>query len=74
MKFEVHVSQPDYWLPGLDPRHTEAYFFLRKYGFKKGDFPVSESVSASTLSLPFYTGMKKETVSKVCEILKKTLK
>ena len=36
MRFLVHTSQPDYWLPGLDPRHTEAYFFLKKHGFKRG--------------------------------------
>jgi hypothetical protein len=27
---------PDYWYPGLDLRHTEAFFFLKKLGFKKG--------------------------------------
>ncbi len=36
MKLEVMTSMPDYWLPGLDPRHTEAFFFLKKQGFKKG--------------------------------------
>jgi len=35
MKFEVLCAMPDYWLPGLDPRHTEAFFFLRKHGFKR---------------------------------------
>ncbi|MHA1192351.1 MAG: GNAT family N-acetyltransferase [Promethearchaeota archaeon] len=35
MKFDVMVSAPDYWYPGLDPRQTEAFFFLKKQGFKK---------------------------------------
>ncbi len=35
MKLDVMVSIPDYWFPGLDPRHTEALFFLKKHGFKK---------------------------------------
>ena len=35
MKIEAMRGQPDYWLPGLDPRHTEAFFFLKKQGFKK---------------------------------------
>ena len=35
MKCEVMSSMPDYWCPGLDPRHTEAFFFLKKHGFKK---------------------------------------
>lgn len=37
MKFEVCSSMPDYWFPGLDPRHTEAFFFLKKHGFDKDD-------------------------------------
>lgn len=57
------------YLPSI---HLQPY--MKKYGFKKGDFPVSEAVSASTLSLPFYTGMEEETVNQVCEIFKKTLK
>jgi len=36
MKIEAMRAQPDYWLPGLDPRHTEAFFFLKKQGYKKG--------------------------------------
>jgi GNAT superfamily N-acetyltransferase len=28
-------SPPDYWFPGLDTRHTAAYFFLLKNGFKR---------------------------------------
>lgn len=36
MKLDVMVSMPDYWYPGLDPRQTEAFFFLKKQGLKKG--------------------------------------
>jgi len=57
------------YLPSI---HLQPY--MKKYGFKKGDFPVSEAVSASTLSLPFYTGMKEQVVSRVCETVKKVLK
>ena len=42
MKYEVMSSVPDYWLPGLDPRHTEAFFFLEKQGFKTDYVPVDE--------------------------------
>jgi len=35
MKVSIMDSNPLYWLPGLHPRHTEAYFFLSKFGFKK---------------------------------------
>ncbi|TFF95409.1 MAG: GNAT family N-acetyltransferase [Promethearchaeota archaeon] len=49
MKFEVLTSQPDYWLPGLDPRHTEAYFFLKKMGFKKKGERINLCVDIDTL-------------------------
>lgn len=41
MKFEVMTSMPNYWYPGLNPEHTEAYFFLKKHGFKKGNERVN---------------------------------
>ncbi len=33
-------------------------FYKDKFGFKKGDFPVSEKVSNSSLALPLYIGLK----------------
>jgi len=57
------------YLPSI---HLQPY--MKKYGFKKGDFPVSEIVSASSLSLPFYTGMKEETIDLICDKLIKALK
>lgn len=56
MKLEFGTSMPDYWFPGLDPRHTEAYFFLKKHGFKRkgerinlcvdlSDYPVKKPSS-----------------------------
>ena len=35
MLLDVSVSMPNYWYPGLDLRHTEAFFFLKKHGYKK---------------------------------------
>ena len=50
MKFDVMVSAPDYWYPGLDPRHTRAFFFLKKLGFRKGSERVNLSVDLKYLS------------------------
>lgn len=50
MKFEVLSAMPDYWLPGLDPRHTEAYFFLKKQGFKKAEERLNLCVDLNTIS------------------------
>jgi len=57
------------YLPSI---HLHPY--MKKYGFKKGDFPISESMSNSTLSLPFYTEMKEEKVDLICDKLIKVLK
>jgi len=50
MKFEVLSSLPDYWYPGLDPRNTEALFFLKKLGFKKGHERINLCVDLSKIS------------------------
>lgn len=52
MKFEVMSSQPDYWLPGLDPRHTEAFFFLKKHGFKKIGERINLCVNLENIEKP----------------------
>ena len=56
------------YLPSI---HLQPY--MKQFGFKPGDFPVSEAVSASTLALPFYTEMKEATVEYVCQKLIKIL-
>ena len=60
---------------------VKAYFpaihlqpFLKQFGYRPGDFPVCESVSQTTLAMPFYTGMAKKAVLMVCRELKKILK
>jgi len=57
------------YLPAI---HLQPY--MRKYGYKRGDLPICEAVSASTLALPFYTGMKQELVDRVCQKLVKVIK
>lgn len=57
------------YLPSI---HLQPY--MREYGYKKGDFPVCEAVSDSTLALPFYTGIKEKTVNQICDKLRKILK
>lgn len=50
-------------------------FYKDRFGFKEGDFPVAESVSRSSLALPFYIGLKendvKYIVAKLVGVLKK---
>ncbi|MBP7177101.1 MAG: DegT/DnrJ/EryC1/StrS family aminotransferase [Thermoclostridium sp.] len=54
--------------PYFSPIHLQA--FMRKaFGFQEGDFPVTERIAKSTLSLPFYTDMQPFEVDAVCDAL-----
>lgn len=57
------------YLPAI---HLQPY--MKKFGITKGDLPICEAISSSTLALPFYAGMEESTVTEVCQILKSTLK
>jgi perosamine synthetase len=54
------------------PVHLQP-FITEKFGFKKGDFPITEAVSCRTIALPFYNNLKKDDVAEVCKILQKIL-
>jgi len=38
-------------------------FYRKRFGFKKGDFPVAESISARSIALPMYLGLTRKDVS-----------
>lgn len=40
-------------------------FYKKRFKYKKGDFPVSEMVSNSSLALPFYIGLKKNDIKHI---------
>lgn len=50
------------------PIHLQP-FYRKMFGFTKGDFPVTEKVSARTIALPFYNNLKEEQIDYVCENL-----
>jgi perosamine synthetase len=54
------------------PIHIQPYI-AEKFGFKAGDFPVCEYVSARTLALPFFSKMTTRQVNRVCDVLEKIL-
>lgn len=37
-------------------------FYQKKYGYKKGDFPIAEEIGARTITLPLYPKLKKQEV------------
>ncbi len=54
------------------PVHLQP-FMAEKYGYKAGDFPVTDSVCKSTVALPFYNNLSKDDVATVCSELKACL-
>jgi perosamine synthetase len=56
----------------FSPVHLQP-FMTRDFGFKEGDFPITESVSNRTIALPFYNNLTREEVRIVCERLKEML-
>ena len=56
----------------FSPVHLQP-FMVEQFGFKKGDFPVAESVSDRTIALPFYNNLTKDEVAIVCKKLKEVL-
>jgi len=54
------------------PYHTSIHlqpFYQERFGYRKGDFPVTEAVARSVLALPFSGVMTEKQVADVCEHL-----
>jgi len=54
------------------PVHLQP-FIAEQFGYKQGDFPITESVAERTVALPFYNNLTKDEVAIVCNELKKAL-
>ena len=52
--------------PYFTPIHLQP-FYRERFGYREGDFPVTERVARSTLALPFSSVMIEEQVEYVCE-------
>jgi perosamine synthetase len=48
-------------------------FYRQRFGFREGDFSVTERVARSTLALPFYGNLSEDQVAFVCEALSQVL-
>jgi len=59
--------------PYFTPIHLQP-FYRERFGYREGDFPVTESVARSTLALPFSGVMTEEQVGYVCENLMAVLR
>ena len=54
------------------PIHLQP-FYVERFGFKPGDFPICESVAARTIALPFHHELTEQDVDHVCTELGKLL-
>jgi len=50
------------------PIHLQP-FYRKMFGYKEGDFPVTEKVSERTIALPFFNNLKEEQIDYVCDNL-----
>lgn len=58
--------------PYFSPIHTQP-LYVERFGFKDGDFPVTEEIAKRTLAIPFYSMMPEDEVEYVCEQLREVL-
>ena len=54
------------------PIHLQP-FYRKMFGYKEGDFPVTEAVSERTVALPFFNALSEPQVDYVCEGVKSIL-
>jgi len=48
-------------------------FYRRLFNFKRGDFPIAESISNRTIALPFYNNLTEKEIKYIVKNLKKIL-
>lgn len=76
LKSDAHRSRLAQWLKGKGiptrpyfPAIHLLPFYAQQFGYGPGDFPVTESVAAATLALPFHNNMTEAEVNYVCDQL-----
>lgn len=58
--------------PYFTPIHLQPYM-RDMFGFKQGDFPITETISDSTIAIPFYNNLTVEEIDYVVEKLKEAV-
>ena len=53
----------------FSPIHLQPYF-MEKFGYREGDFPIAERVANGTLALPFHANMSEADIAHVADHLR----
>lgn len=56
----------------FSPIHLQP-FYQKMFGYKKGDFPITEKISERTIALPFFNNLREEQIDDVCDNLKEII-
>ena len=59
--------------PYFPPIHLQP-FYVKQYGYKLGDFPVTERISNQCLALPFYNSISNNEIDIIVDILKEAIR
>jgi perosamine synthetase len=59
--------------PYFTPIHLQP-FYRKMFGYKEGDFPITEDVTGRTIALPFFNNLKEKQIDYVVEKLKEGIK
>ncbi len=59
--------------PYFTPIHLQS-FYRKMFGYKEGDFPITEDVTGRTIALPFFNNLKEEQIDYVVNKLKEAIK
>lgn len=56
----------------FSPIHLQP-FYRKLFRYKRGDYPVTESVSERTIALPFYNNLEETQIEYICKTLKEII-
>ena len=59
--------------PYFTPIHLQP-FYVDMFGYKRGDFPITEDVSSRTIALPFFNNLQEEQIDYVVEKVREGIK
>jgi len=56
----------------FSPIHLQP-FYRKMFGYKRGDFPITEKVSDYTIALPFYNNLTEKEINYICSHLERVI-